>query len=140
MYRSSVAGTPYAQGGNPTIDQQRYEMMSSTEGIDPATGFINAAPGEQKGDYQGWFSVGPFLHLANDGMISMTVTCGVRPGKVGIVRAYASDYLRYRAYVAGQAGGISGADLLSKYPVLDNALSAQVAFEGQYEFVPNGRC
>jgi hypothetical protein len=39
-FRSYTAGTPYEEGGNPSIDQQRFEFMTSTQNIDPATGMI----------------------------------------------------------------------------------------------------
>lgn len=128
-FRSYVGGTPYTQGGLPTIDQQRFEAMSSTENIDPETGFINAPPGDQKGDFSAWGSVGPFLNLPDGGSVDVTVAMGVAPGSYRGSINYLGDYLAARdgAFVT------QGAALLAAYPVLENALSAQIAFEGAYE-------
>jgi len=128
-FRSWVGGTPYTQGGNPTIDQQRFEFMTSTQNIDPETGFINAPAGDQKGDFTAFASVGPWLNVPDGGTIEVTVAMGVAPGTYRGSLNYLGDYL------AAKDGDFvtQGASLLSAYPVLDNALSAQVAFEGAYE-------
>lgn len=129
-FRSFVGGTPYNQGGNPTIDQQRFELLTSTEKINQETGFIDAPPGDQKGDYQAYCSVGPYLHLADRGQVQVTVAVGVREGVYRIASQYPSDLARYN-------GGSLGAEvLLAKYKQLENALTAQVAFEGTYEVRP----
>ncbi len=128
-FRSFVGGTPYTQGGNPTIDQQRFEFMTSIENVDPKTGFINAVPGDQRGDYSAFASVGPWLNVPDGGSIEVTVAMGVAPGEYRAALNYINDYNAARdgAYVT------QGAALLAAYPVLDNALSAQVAFSGAYE-------
>lgn len=128
-FRSWVGGTPYTQGGNPTIDQQRFEFMSSTQNIDPETGFINAPPGDQKGDFTAFASVGPWLNIPDGGVIEVTVAMGVAPGVYRNSLNYLGDYLAAR----DEGFVTQGASLLNAYPVLDNALSAQVAFEGAYE-------
>ncbi len=137
-FRSFVGGTPYNQGGNPTIDQQRYEFMTSVENIDPLTGFINQANGDQKGDFQAWASVGPWLNVPDGGKISVTIAAGVRPGIYRLGVGYLNEYLRvsqpYTTPLGEDARIVSDpTSLVQAYPALDNAISAQVAFEGAYE-------
>jgi hypothetical protein len=145
-FRSYLTGQPYVQGGNPTIDQQRYEFMTGHDNIasDPSTpqlvGFINETPGDQKGDYQQWASIGPWTHWAPNADLEATVAFGVRLGDLKTALAYTSDYLAKAVLVKDnpQTGEqtfavTSGQDLLTKYPALDNAFAAQVAFEGVYE-------
>lgn len=141
MFRSHVGGTPYQQGGNPTIDQQRYEMMTAVDAsvnrnLDPETGFINATPGDQKGDYQAWVSVGPWRTLAADASVQVTVGVGVQEGSFRLLQEYSTDYTKYQTWLSSHgncSNCISGPDLLNKYRGLDNALASQVAFEGTYE-------
>jgi len=125
--RSFIQGTPYLSNGGPTIDQQRFEFLSSNQNVDPATGFINAAPGDQGGDYRAWFSVGPFLNVPNGGMFSATIGFAVGRGSRTTLEDYPLDYERY------QAGMITQDDLFDKYPALESAFTAQVAYEGVYE-------
>lgn len=145
-FRSFPGGTPYAQGGNPTIDQQRYEMMVGTENVhslrDPKDqttddGWISAQPGDQKGDYSEWASIGPWTHLPDGGHLSATVAMGVRPGKYRDELQYTNDYERAATnfvYAGNLIRGVTDAtNLIAKYPSLDNALAAQIAFQGAYE-------
>ena len=145
-FRSFPSGQPYVQGGNPTIDQQRYEFMTSTENIshDPSNpimeGFITQLPGDQKSDYSEWASIGPWLHWAANGQLETTVAIGVRPGDLKTALAYAADYQAHATlYKQDPVTGAqtfavtSGTELIAKYPALDNAIAAQVAFEGSYE-------
>ncbi len=140
-FRSFVGSTPYNQGGNPTIDQQRFEFMTSVENIDPLTGFINQPNGDQKGDYQAWASVGPWLNVPDGGKISVTIAAGVRPGIYRDAVGYLNAYNREAAAASGpnipfkqEMKIVSDAtSLIQAYPTLDNAIAAQVAFEGAYE-------
>src|SRR5205814_6932845 len=43
--------------GAPSVDQQRYELMSSGEGVDPATGLIQAKIGRASCRERGYLSV-----------------------------------------------------------------------------------
>jgi hypothetical protein len=85
-FRSFPSGQPYVQGGNPTIDQQRFELMTGHENIssDPGTpammGFINQISGDQKSDYSSWASIGPWLRWPADGELDCTYAIGVRLG------------------------------------------------------------
>lgn len=126
-FRSFIAGTPYASNGNPATDQQRFELMASAQNIDPETGFINAEAGDQAGDYTGWANVGPFLNIPDGGSVQVTFGLAVETGAYADLLNYPADYVRY------QAGLISLSDLFDKYPALENAFSAQVAYEGVYE-------
>ena len=131
-FRSYTGGTPYVQGGGPTIDQQRFEFQTSTQNIDndensPTFGFINAPQGEQKGDYVALCSVGPWLDFANDAKISVTVGFAVQNGSNVLAKKYPSDYQRYLH------GDITQDVLFSTYPSVKNAYDAQVAFEGIWE-------
>src|SRR5262249_48024273 len=73
MSRSFTAGTPYQNGGIPVIDQQRYELLSSREHVDPQTGFITAQRGDQKGDQVAIVSVGPFLDMQPNEEVNVTL-------------------------------------------------------------------
>jgi hypothetical protein len=125
--RSYVVGTPYPSGGNPTVDQQRYEFMSSTDNVNQETGIVSLEQGEQVGDYQSWISVGPFRNVPDGGSFQVSVAFTVEEGSNLRALEYRGDYARYEL-------GLMGADeLFRKYPVLANAYAAQVAFQGVYE-------
>ncbi|NOT34199.1 MAG: hypothetical protein HOP12_08535 [Candidatus Eisenbacteria bacterium] len=126
-FRSHLAGTPYTDGGNPTIDQQRYEFMSGNDNIDPESGHITLERGDQRGDYQTWFSVGPFNQLPDGGSFSVTVCYAMQRGELRTLVDYPFDYARFNS------GLISSTQLFQKYPALANAYTAQVAYEGVYE-------
>jgi hypothetical protein len=130
-FRSFTGGTPYGDGGNPTIDQQRFEFMTSTENIDPLTGFISATTGEQKGDYSEYVSLGPWRNLADGGHLQATLAFGVSTGTWLLAQKYNLDYERAYNTTAGAVPDPTA--LTSKYPTLANALAAQIAFEGVYE-------
>jgi hypothetical protein len=143
-FRSFPSGQPYVQGGNPTIDQQRYEFMVGKEniGVDagPMQGFINQTPGDQKSDYSEWASIGPWLRWPANGELEATVAFGVRLGDLKTALAYSAEYQAKAAHIMDDPidqsevwGVTSGADLIAKYPALDNAIAVQLAFEGAYE-------
>ncbi len=148
-YRSFPVGTPYVQGGNPIIDQQRFELMTSHDHISsdantPALmGFINAVPGDQKSDYTAWASIGPWLHWQPNAELECTVAIGVRPGDLRTALAYSAEYQTLARSIGTDAitkeeifGVVNGGDLVARYPALDNAIAAQLAFEGGYESRP----
>lgn len=134
-FRSFIAGTPYSAGGNPAVDQQRYEMFSTPQNVDPVTGFINAVPLDQQGDIQGWAWVGPFGNsghsVPDGGSFEVTIAFAVQLGRLEIANQYLTDYDRY------VNGSMSTDDLFEKYPVLQNAFAAQVAYEGVYDDPPS---
>ncbi|MBI1796778.1 MAG: hypothetical protein HY076_06280 [Candidatus Eisenbacteria bacterium] len=144
-FRSFIAGTPYAAGGNPVVDQQRFDMFASQQNIDPNTGFIIASPVDQKGDIQGWAWIGPFGVTTMDifegrvmphpipdgGMIEVTIAFAVQTGDYATVSDFPADY---DAYLAGAK---TTNDLFDKYPALENAFAAQVAYEGVYDDPPS---
>lgn len=134
-FRSWTGGTPYQQGGLPTIDQQRYEFMSSTENIDPETGFINLPPGDQKGDYQDFASMGPWLHVANGARIRITVGIGIANAdyREGTIQRYLSEYALAADPSTKVVDEVNAPGLFEKYPGLANAFAAQLAFEGKYD-------
>uniref|UniRef100_A0A832MIQ5 T9SS type A sorting domain-containing protein n=1 Tax=Eiseniibacteriota bacterium TaxID=2212470 RepID=A0A832MIQ5_UNCEI len=145
-FRSYTGGTPYTQGGGPTIDQQRFEFMSSGENVAIGdneigvadSGFIRKEPGDQKGDFVQWASVGPWLNLANNQSIKVTIAFAVQRGTyLGTVN-YKSDYEAYWRARGPRNGplapGIAAQNaLFTKYPALKNAYDAMVAFEGIWE-------
>ena len=136
-FRSYTVGTPFNQGGNPSVDIERYEFMSGHDNIeqDPASddfGLINAPPGDQKGDYVSWASVGPWLSLPNGGSITVTIGIAIQRGSVNLSRGYRTVYQAYRRADATVQGSM-GRLLLDTYPSLDNAFTAQIAYEGIYE-------
>lgn len=143
-FRSFTAGTPYTQGGNPTIDQQRFEFMTSTENVDVETGFISRAMprGDTKGDYIQWVTVGSpwagpggadpprsngLWRLSDGQSITVTIAFSVSEGTYALGSRYLDDLGRF------EAGLISREDLINQHPVLNTAFSAQVAFEGIHE-------
>ena len=134
-FRSFTAQTPYVQGGNPIVDQQKFEFMVGAKeagptGIDPETGFIDVLPGDQKGDYVQWCSVGPYRNIADGASIQATVAFCVRPGP-GLAQDNYQDALNYRSdYESYKAGLLSWATLKDTYPALENALAIEVAYEG----------
>jgi len=148
-YRSFPVGTPYVQGGNPLIDQQRFELMTGHDNVasdvtNPSLlGFINQIPGDQKSDYTAWASIGPWLRWQPNAELECTFAIGVRNGDLRTALAYANDYLSQTTVIARDPltqediyGVVSGTDLLERYEVLDNAVAAQLAFEGGWESRP----
>lgn len=137
-FRSWTGGTPYQQGGLPTIDQQRFEFMSGSENIDPETGFITLLTGDQKGDYTDYSSMGPWRHLPNNGMIRVVMGIGVAPAtwQSGLLQRYLSEYALAADPNTKVVSADNTPDLLEKYPGLANAYAAQVAFEGKYDATP----
>ena len=123
-FRSFTAGTPYQQGGNPIIDQQRFEFLTGTENIDPETGLVTLEQGDTRGDYIQWVSIGPWRNVADGQSIFATIAFAVKEGNSLMRENYDRDYARY------VLGTLDGGQLLATYPSLANALSAQVAFEG----------
>jgi hypothetical protein len=116
------------------------DMFVSHENIDPETGFINTTPVDQPGDIQGFMSVGPFgatddqgrAHpIPDGGSIEMTIAFAVQRGDTRTVSQYPADYQKYLN------GTMTTADLFSKYPALENAFAAQVAYEGVYDDPPS---
>ena len=131
-FRSYTAGTPYQQGGQPRVDQERFEFMTSHDNVDEATGFINrpeAGAPKTKGDYVQWCSIGPWFNVPDGGTITATIAFGVSEGLYVKASQYTADY---DLYAAGSPE-MTGADLDRKYASLHNALTAQIAFEGVNE-------
>jgi hypothetical protein len=126
-FRSFTAGTPYQQGGNPIIDQQRYEFMGAGENVDHDSRMITLPHGDQKGDQVQWASVGPWLHVPDKGQVQATLAFSVQPGRFVNAVKYPADYQKY------SVGLISQDELRSRYPTLNNAITAQIAFEGVWE-------
>lgn len=126
-FRSHQAGIPFTDGGNPTIDQQRYEFMSGNENVSSETGFIEMERGDQRGDYQTWFSVGPFNRLPDGGSFKVTVCYAMERGDLRTLVDYPFEYAKYKA------GLITVNSLFQRYPALQNAYAAQLAYEGVYE-------
>ena len=126
-FRSFANGTSYVNRGAPIIDQQRYQVMSSVDNIDPETGLIDQQPTGVSDDYAAWNSVGPFLSVPDGGSVTATIGFAVNPGTYEQLRHYPEDYARYRA------GSITQDQLFQEYPALENAFTAQVAYAGLYE-------
>lgn len=145
-FRSYTGGTPYTQGGTPTIDQQRFEFMGSGENVANGfleegladSGFIRKEPGDQKGDFVQWVSVGPWLRVANNQSIKVTIGFAVQRGDHRTISGYKADYESYwRARGPRNGPRVAGlnrqAELFQKYPAVKNAYDAQIAFEGIWE-------
>lgn len=145
-YRSFPGGQPYVQGGNPIIDQQRYEFMTGFDNISTDVnnlamlGFITLPQGDQKGDFTAWASIGPWRHWQANAELECTIAVGVEAGDLKSALSYANDYLQAAERIKTDPitgldviGVASGSDLIAKYPVLDNAIAAMEAFEGSWE-------
>jgi len=130
-FRSFANGTSFINGGAPITDRQRYEVMTARENIDPEFSFvgrfIQAEPRIGPDDYASWNAIGPFLDVPDGGSITATIGFAVGPGSYEVLKDYPEDYARYRA------GLMTQDDLFFKYPALENAFNAQVAYEGLYE-------
>jgi hypothetical protein len=143
-FRSYGSPEPFVQGGPPRIDQQRFQLMSSSENIDPETGFIDAPGGDEKGDFGAWGSIGPWLHLQPGQSISVTIGFAVQRSKGSNPYAETTQYpVDYAAMKADSASHperylSDQEDLFTKYPALKNAYDAQVAFEGVWEAQRDG--
>jgi hypothetical protein len=129
-FRSAPVGLPYGAGGIPTDDSTRFAFMTSTDNIDPQTGFITQSPGTIHSDYVQYCSVGPFRYVPDGGAVHATIAFAVQSGSHASALEYAADYQSYRS------GGMDGAAFLRKYPLLRNAFNAQLAFEGAYDLNP----
>lgn len=126
-FRSFVRGTPYSSRGAPSVDHERYELMTSGEGVDPASGLVQANEGLQVGDYAAWASVGPFLAVPDGGSVSVTIGFSVGAGSYTAIHDYPTDYLRF------QNGLLSQTTMFERYPALATAYAAQLTYEGIYE-------
>ena len=80
MYRTYTPGTPYVQGGQPTVDVERYEAMATPVGVDPVTGMITEerTPTGVDLDYRSVCSVGPFRDWRPGERISVQVGYAVQ--------------------------------------------------------------
>ncbi len=130
-FRSNRAGTPFSAGGEPGNDRERFVFMTGNDGIDPATGFINASPGTQSGDYVSWCSVGPFREVPDGGAIQVTIAFAVAGSQLTVESEYVSDYAAYRN------GLLSDTELFTRHPPLVNALNIAAAYEGNYDNPPS---
>jgi hypothetical protein len=127
-FRSFTSNTPYAGGGSPITDAQRFEFMSGAAGTNIGDdGFINQEPVLEKGDLAAWWSCGPWIAMTDGASIEVTVAFAMAPGAKAEAAKYRGDYPQY------VSGGITGAELLSRYASLANAFAIQVAYEGIYE-------
>ena len=126
MFRSFTAGTPYQNGGNPIVDQQRYELLSATatgnppSNVDPATGFVTAQRSDQKGDQVQIVSVGPFLNMQPNEEVNVTIAFMVSTGSIGPSDLYTKKPAAERRQPPFP-------------PSVENALSAQIAYNGIWE-------
>jgi hypothetical protein len=143
-FRSFTGSTPYVGGGRPRTDQQAFEFLSGAAGTNIGTldrdgplkdGFIIQERGDEKGDYQAWWSCGPWLLVPAGGSIQVTVAFTIGLGDKELAYEFANDYQRAAADSFLPDGGLS---LISKYPSLANAVAAQVAYEGVYAEAPPG--
>ncbi|HEV8480040.1 MAG TPA: hypothetical protein VGR66_04535 [Candidatus Eisenbacteria bacterium] len=114
MYTYFQPGTPYAQGGVPQNDAERFDAMSRSKNIDHTTGLITQQPPDANeiNDYSSLFSVGPFLHMQPGETVSMQWALG----------AQQVDYLASRE------------NLKKRYPkLIDMAVGAELTYRGSYE-------
>src|SRR5437867_3543518 len=96
-FRSFPAATPFANGGGPQTDNERYGFMSGTDNVDPSSGLINAAPGTTPADYVQWCSIGPFRNIPDGGHVEATIVFAVQPGDHTTGLQYPADYASYRS-------------------------------------------
>ncbi len=134
MYRAYLPGTPYVQGGSPTVDLERFQTLAfglsaaaAPVGIDPVTGLINEErPDEStKTDYFSICSVGPYLQWENGEKISVQVALAVQR----------CDYTRPPNNPASPDQ--PNPDRYSA--MISNAIEAQKTFRGKYQPVTAGQ-
>ncbi len=133
-FRSFTWTTPYAGGGAPRTDQQRFELMAGLAGTNindgpERDGLINQERSEEKGDFGDYWSCGPFRNVQEGQSIQVTVAFTVATGKRTDALKFPVDY---QAFLSGNFAGGEGA-LVTKYRSLDNCYAIEVAFEGIYE-------
>jgi len=126
MYRAYLPGTPFVQGGGPTVDLERFQTLAfglngatTPIGIDPVTGLISEErPDEStKTDYFAICSVGPYLNWQNGEKISVQVALAVQR----------CDYSR------PVTDGATGGPGQERYAAMvANAIEAQKTFRGKY--------
>ena len=130
MYRAYLPGTPFVQGGGPTVDLERFQTLAfglngatAPVGIDPVTGLISEErPDEStKTDYFAICSVGPYLDWQNGEKISVQVALAVQR----------CDYGRP---VTDPATGGPGQERYAA--MIANAVEAQKTFRGKYIVPP----
>src|SRR5262249_37776304 len=92
MYKYYTPGLAFAQGGLPTNDLERYQVISSQENVDPITGLITAQRPQRAGDYQSICSVGPFLRVKPGQRIQVVWAIAVQKEN----RAFGRDDRRHR--------------------------------------------
>ena len=133
MYRAYLPGTPFVQGGSPTVDLERFQTLAfglngaiAPIGIDPVTGLISEErPDEStKTDYFSICSVGPYLDWQNGGKISVQVALAVQR----------CDYTR-----PANDPGFPDQPNPARYGAMSsNAIEAQKTFRGKYLVPPGG--
>jgi hypothetical protein len=115
MFSVHRPGLPYAQGGPPTSDQERFELLASTRGIDPATGLIATPSSETADDYSCVCSVGPYLKLRPGATVRVVWALTVQEVDYSVGRA--SPSRRY-------------------HEIVENAVAAQLNYNGRNTVVP----
>ncbi len=125
-FRRYLAGTPFNAGGNPINDLERFQLMSSTEGIDGVSGFISVSPSGVIGDQQAWCSIGPFRNVPDGGTVQATIAFAVQVGSYDVALEYESDYAQY------ESGALEVAELFGKHRTLSDAYNVQTLHDGEY--------
>jgi hypothetical protein len=115
--------------GSPKTDLDYYGLMTSTEGVDPATGFPNAPANGIAGNPVVFCSIGPFLLFPSQGRVHATIAFAVAPGTCAAASQYPVDRAQY---LAGQLGA---AALFQKDPALYNAFRLSLIQNGD-DIVP----
>ncbi|MGH7726078.1 MAG: hypothetical protein ACREOU_11690 [Candidatus Eiseniibacteriota bacterium] len=120
MYKTYAPGTPYSQGGQPLVDIERYEAMSSLVGIDPVTGLINEPRTDEstRTDFRSLCAVGPFLSFENGERIDVQVALAVQR----------CDY----AKPIDDPGDAALPNVERYAAIIDNAIEVQKTFSGGY--------
>ncbi len=133
MYRAYLPGTPFVQGGGPTVDLERFQTLAFginggtvPIGVDPVTGLISEErPDEStKTDYFSICSIGPYLQWQNGEKISVQVALAVQR----------CDYSKPVNNPASP--DLANPDRYSA--MINNAIEAQKTFRGKY-IAANGR-
>jgi hypothetical protein len=132
MYRAYLPGTPFVQGGGPTVDLERFQTLAFglngatiPVGIDASTGLISEErPDEStKTDYFSICSIGPYLDWQPNAKISVQVALAVQR----------CDYSKPATDLA-----TGGANPERYKAMIANALEAQKTFRGKYITPPDG--
>ncbi|MCB1183370.1 hypothetical protein KDM41_08045 [bacterium] len=96
-FQSFTGSTAFEQGGDPSNDDERYQLLSA-----PVEEWDNDAPTNRQGDFRFLVSAGPFVEMPPGDVLNFQVGMVVGPGLDGLLANCAEAALTwYGIYVEG---------------------------------------